>query len=519
MDLLGFLSIGFATALSWSNILVCFAGVFLGTVIGVLPGLGPTATVSLLLPLTFTMNPASAVILMAGIYYGSQYGGSLTSILVRIPGESASVVTCIDGYEMAKRGRAGAALGIAAFGSFIAGIVVTIALFFVGPVLARFALRFGPPEYAALVLLGLLLVTQVSQTSCLNSLIMACLGLLLSTVGVDRIHGDQRFTFGLIGLFNGFNVAVLCMGLFAIAELLTSAEGRENTPKPVAQPRRLREMLPNREEWRRSTLPITRGTALGFLLGILPGGGATIASFAAYVMERRISKHPERFGQGAIEGVAGPESANNAAAQASFIPLLSLGIPANAVLAVVLASLLVQGVLPGPTLMTKSPDLFFGVIISMLVGNVILVVLNVPLISVFVLLLRVPISILSPLIIVFCVIGAYSLDNSSADVLMMVGLGLAGYLMRKVDLDPAPLVLAFVLGQIFETALQQSLLVGRGSLGVFLDRPIAAFLIGCSVCLIVFQAGGAILARARAAAGRGSRNESQPMRRFSRPPP
>jgi putative tricarboxylic transport membrane protein len=497
MEIFDYLAVGFGTALSPHNLLVCFTGVFVGTAIGVLPGLGPTATVSLLLPLSFTMTPASAVILMAGIYYGSQYGGSLTAILVRIPGESSSMVTCLDGYEMAKQGRAGAALGMSAFGSFIAGVTVTIALFFVGPALAQFALRFGPAEYAALVLLGLLLVTQISQTSRLNSLLMACLGLLMSTVGVDAIFGDHRYTFGFLGLFNGFNIAVMAMGLFGVAELLSNAEGRETAPAPIAQPRRLRDMLPNREDWRRSAMPLVRGTGLGFLLGLLPGGGATIAAFAAYVMERRISRHPERFGKGAIEGVAGPESANNAAAQSAFIPLLSLGIPANAVIGVILASLLIQGVQPGPSLMTRNPDIFFGVIISMLIGNIMLVILNVPLISVFVQLLRVPISILSPIIIVFCVIGSYSLNNSQADVLMMVLLGMAGYLMRKVEFDPAPLVLAFVLGQIFETSLRQSLLVGRGTLVLFYERPIAAFLVGCSALLILVQIGGSLIAYRR----------------------
>ena len=501
MQIFDYLAIGFSTALSLNNIFVCFVGVFVGTAIGVLPGLGPTATVSLLLPLSFTMSPTSAIILMAGIYYGSQYGGSLTAILVRIPGESSSMVTCLDGYEMARQGRAGAALGMAAFASFIAGVVVTCALFFVGPLLASFALRFGPAEYAALVLLGLLLVTQISQGSRLNALLMACVGLLMSTVGVDAIFGDHRYTFGLLGIYSGFDVAIMAMGLFGVAELLSNAEGRESAPKPIAQPRRLSEMLPTRDDWKKSALPLVRGTGLGFLLGLLPGGGATIASFAAYVMERRISKHPEKFGKGAIEGVAGPESANNAAAQSAFIPLLSLGIPANAVMGVILASLLIQGVQPGPSLMVKNPGLFFGVIISMLLGNIMLVILNVPLISIFVQLLRVPISILSPLIIVFCVIGSYSLNNSAGDVLMMVALGIAGYLMRKVDLDPAPLVLAFVLGQIFETSLRQTLLVGRGSLSPFYERPIAAFLIACSALLIIAQIVHAYVSYRRARRG------------------
>ena len=448
MDVLGNLWLGLGTALSLTNLAYCFVGAFVGTVIGVLPGLGPVATISLLLPLSYAMGPTSAVILMAGIYYGAQYGGSITSILVRIPGEASSVVTCLDGYAMARQGRAGAALGIAAFGSFIAGIASTAALFVVGPAMAELALAFGPAEYAALVLLGLLLVTQVSQTSRLNSLLMVAFGLLLATVGIDPIYGTERFTFGVYSIYDGLNMALLAMGLFGVAELLTMAEGGDAMAAPVAQPSRLRELLPTAEDWKASAAPIARGTGLGFLLGMLPGGGATLASFSTYVMERRLAKQPERFGNGAIEGVAGPEASNNAAAQAAFVPLLSLGIPANPVLGVILGALLIQGITPGPQLAAAKPDLFFGVMASMLVGNLMLVVLNVPLISIFVLLLRVPGSILAPLIIVFCVIGAYSLSNSVVEVLLMIGFGIGGYLMRKVDLDPAPLILAFVLGDI-----------------------------------------------------------------------
>jgi putative tricarboxylic transport membrane protein len=487
MDVVDAIGIGFATALTLKNVIYCFVGAFVGTVVGVLPGLGPVATISLLLPFSFTMDITSAIILMAGIFYGAQYGGSITAILVRIPGEASAVVTCLDGYAMARKGRAGAALGIAAFGSFIAGILVTIALFLVGPAMSGVALAFGPAEYTALVLLGLLLVTQLSSGSQTKALLMVSFGLLLSTVGRDPIYGAERFTFGIFSIYDGLNMALLAMGLFGVAELLIMAEGGAQNAIPVAQPRRLSDLLPNAADWRQSIGPILRGTGLGFFLGLLPGGGATLASFSAYVVERRLAKEPQRFGEGAIEGVAGPESANNAAAQSSFVPLLSLGIPANAVMAVILGALLVQGITPGPGLIANRPDLFFGVIASMLIGNMMLVVLNVPLISVFVLLLRVPGSILAPLIIVFCVVGAYTLSNSVAEVVIMIGFGIAGYLMRKIDLDPAPLVLAFVLGNILETNFRQALLVGKGTLSLFYTRPIAAFLIAVSLALVGLQ--------------------------------
>jgi putative tricarboxylic transport membrane protein len=484
MDLLNAIAIGFATALTLKNIAYCFVGTFVGTVIGVLPGLGPVATISLLLPFSHTMDVTSAVILMAGIFYGAQYGGSITAILVRIPGEPSAVVTCLDGYAMARQGRAGAALGIAAFGSFIAGVLVTAALFVVGPALSEVALAFGPAEYTALVLLGLLLVTQLSSGSQSKALLMVAFGLLLSTVGRDPIYGTERFTFGVFTLFDGLNMALLAMGLFGVSELLLLAEGGAKKAQPIAQPSRLGELLPNREDWLRSLTPIMRGTGLGFFLGLLPGGGATLSSFSSYVLERRLAKNPERFGHGAIEGVAGPESANNAAAQSSLVPLLSLGIPANAVMAVILGALLVQGIQPGPQLIGNRPDLFFGVIASMLVGNLMLIVLNVPLISIFVQLLRVPGSILSPLIIVFCVVGAYTLSNSVVEVIIMIGFGIVGYLMRKIDLDPASLVLAFVLGNILETNFRQSLLVGKGTLALFYTRPIAAFLLLACITLM-----------------------------------
>ena len=487
MDLLQSIAVGFGTALTLKKIAYCFVGTFVGTMVGVLPGLGPVATISLLLPFSFTMDVTSAVILMAGIFYGAQYGGSITAILVRIPGEASAVVTCLDGYAMARKGRAGAALGIAAFGSFIAGVIATMALFVVGPAMAGVALAFGPAEYTALVLLGLLLVTQLSSGSQIRALLMVELGLLLSTVGRDPIYGTERFTFGIFTLFDGLNMALLAMGLFGVSELLILAEGGAKNAKPIAQPTRLADLLPNREDWLLSFRPILRGTGLGFFLGLLPGGGATLASFSAYVLERRLARNPERFGQGAIEGVAGPESANNAAAQSSFVPLLSLGIPANAVMAVILGALLVQGIQPGPQLIANRPDLFFGVIASMLIGNLMLIVLNVPLISIFVQLLRVPGSIMAPLIIVFCVVGAYTLSNSAVEVSIMIGFGVIGYLMRKIDLDPAPLVLAFVLGNILETNFRQSLLVGRGTLVLYYTRPIAMGLLFCCAIMVALQ--------------------------------
>lgn len=487
MDLLQSIAVGFGTALTLKNIAYCFVGTFVGTMVGVLPGLGPVATISLLLPFSFTMDVTSAVILMAGIFYGAQYGGSITAILVRIPGEASAVVTCLDGYAMARKGRAGAALGIAAFGSFIAGVIATMALFVVGPAMAGVALAFGPAEYTALVLLGLLLVTQLSSGSQIRALLMVALGLLLSTVGRDPIYGTERFTLGIFTLFDGLNMALLAMGLFGVSELLILAEGDAKNAKPIAQPTRLADLLPNREDWLLSFRPILRGTGLGFFLGLLPGGGATLASFSAYVLERRLARNPERFGQGAIEGVAGPESANNAAAQSSFVPLLSLGIPANAVMAVILGALLVQGIQPGPQLIANRPDLFFGVIASMLIGNLMLIVLNVPLISIFVQLLRVPGSIMAPLIIVFCVVGAYTLSNSAVEVSIMIAFGIIGYLMRKIDLDPAPLVLAFVLGNILETNFRQSLLVGRGTLILYYTRPIAMGLLFCCAIMVALQ--------------------------------
>jgi len=494
------LLLGFSVSLSWENLYVCLIGVTLGTAVGVLPGLGPTATISLLLPITFHMQPVSALIMLAGIFYGAMYGGSITSILMKVPGEAASIVTCIDGHEMARRGRAGAALGMSAFASFIAGIVSTIGIAVVGPAAAQLAYEFGPVERAALVALGLIMVTMISTGSRLNGLAMVAAGLLLSTVGADFVTGLDRFTFGRGELSDGFNIALLAMGMFGLSELLMLASKPADQGGLLPQPRRLAEMLPDRTDWRRSAAPIGRGSLLGFLLGLLPGGGALLASFASYVVEKRMTRRPQEFGKGAIEGVAGPEAANNAAAQGAFIPMLSLGLPANAIMGMMLGALMIQGITPGPKLMTENPGLFWGTITSLFIGNGMLVILNVPLLWLFVLLLRIPQRILSPLIMLFCIIGAFSLSNSGFDVILVVLFGLAGYALRRAGYDPAPLVIAFVLGSIFEKAVRQSLLMGYGSPMIFLERPISAVLIAATALMLLLP-----LLRHRLAAMRSPR--------------
>lgn len=485
MELLDSLSLGFATTLQLSNLLYCLIGVFIGTAVGVLPGLGPTATIALLLPVTYQMDTTGSVIMLAGIYYGAMYGGSITSILVNIPGEAASIVTCIDGHVMAKKGRAGPALGIAAFGSLIAGIATTVGIVVIGPPLAQVALEFGPPERFALIMLGLTLVTFISAGSKLRSVMSALAGLLLSAIGLDLVSGQQRFIYDIPYFFDGLNVVVLAMGLFGIGEVLADAERRSGQLSIIATPGR-GDLMPSREDWRLSAAPIARGTLLGFVLGLMPGGGAMIAAFASYVMEKKLSQTPQIFGNGAIEGVAGPESANNAAAQSGFVPLLNLGIPANATMGVILGALMIHGVNPGPLLYIERPDLFWGVVTSMFVGNIMLIILNVPLIGIFVRLLQVPASVLSPLIMLVCIVGAFSINNNIADVLVMFAAGLAGFLMKKASLDAAPLIVAFVLGSMFESSLHQALGIGYGSAWVFFLRPISAtFLIVTAIIILV----------------------------------
>ena len=486
MDALANFLFGLGVALEPSRLAMALSGAALGTAVGVIPGLGPTATVSLLLPVTIMLDQTSAIILLAGIYYGSLYGGSTTSILMRVPGEAASVVSCFDGYPMARQGRAGVALGISAFASFLAGIAATMAIVAVGPRFASTALAFGPVEKAALVVFGLSLAANIGEGPRIRAWAMVALGLLLSTVGVDLVSGEERYTFGSIHMRDGFHVAILAMGMFGISEMLILAQRAPEPASAMVTSYRLRDLLPNRRDWKDSSVPMARGTALGFFLGLLPGGGALIASFASYVMEKRLSGTPERFGKGAIEGLAGPESANNAAAQASFIPLLCLGIPANAVVGVIMGALLMQGVVPGPRLIVEHPELFWGVVASMLVANAMLIVLNVPLIRIFVLLLRIPPAIMAPSILLVCVIGAFSINNSSFDVMVVVVCGFLSYGLRKAGFDLAPLLLAFLLGSLLEQNLRQGLILGFGDPRIFLSSPISlSFILAAGLTLVL----------------------------------
>lgn len=464
---------GFSVALQPINLMFCFLGVFIGTLIGVLPGIGPVGTMAILLPVTYGIPPTTAIIMLAGIYYGAQYGGSTTSILVNIPGEAASVVTTLDGYQMALKGRAGPALGIAAFGSFIAGTIGVIGLQLLAPPLVAVALRFGPPEYSSLMILGFVVLTYLAQKSMAKALMMAGVGIILGTIGLDTMTGMPRFTFRIPELLDGVGLAPLAMGLFGISEILLNVEKKI---KQELLTTKVKGLFPTREDWRRAIGAILRGSGFGFFLGILPGGGAVLGSFVSYALEKRISKHPEEFGKGAIEGVAAPEAANNSAAQGAFIPLLTLGIPSNVVMAILLGALMIHNITPGPMLVKQHPQLFWGVISSMYMGNVMLLVLNLPLIGLWVQLLRVPYAILFPLILYICLIGAYVINNSVIDVTIMLLCGVVGYLMRKFEYEPAPLVLAYVLAPMLENALRQSLILSGGSFGIFMVRPISA---GC----------------------------------------
>ena len=483
MDIIQNMLYGFQVALQPINLIYCFFGVLIGTLVGVLPGLGPAAAIALLLPSTFKATPVSAIIMLAGIYYGAQYGGSTTSILVNIPGEASSVVTCIEGYRMALRGRAGPALGISAFGSFIAGTFAVIALTLLGPLLAGIALQFGPPEFFSLMIVGIMVLTFLSSGSMIKALMMASVGLILGGVGMDAISGKYRFTFNIQVLLDGVGLVPVVMGLFGIAEVL---ENLETEIKREILTTRVKNLLPNLKDWAESIWAIIRGTILGFFLGIIPGGGAIVASFASYAIEKKVSKHPEEFGKGAIAGVAGPESANNSAAGGSFIPLLTLGIPPNAVMAILLGALMIHGLQPGPLLMTRAPDIFWGTIVSMYIGNGMLLVLNLPLIPLWVMVLRVPYYLLYPLIILFCLVGSYSIGNNTGDVIIMLIFGIVGYLMRKFRYDAPPMVLALVLGGELEASLRQSLMMSRGDFSIFVSRPISlGFLIVAILLLVV----------------------------------
>ncbi|MCL2319745.1 MAG: tripartite tricarboxylate transporter permease [Treponema sp.] len=476
---------GFSIALSGYNILFAFLGCLLGTAVGVLPGLGPAATISLLLPVVYNMgSPTTSIIFLAGIFYGAMYGGSTTSILLRLPGEAASVVTAIDGSEMAKKGRAGAALAIAAIGSFIAGTLGVIGLNFFGPPIAEFALKFGPPEYFTLMLLGLLLAVFLTGSSPLKGLIMLFLGILLANVGIDPLSGRQRFTFGTVALMNGFDFVTIAMGMFGLSEILLALE--ENISAEFVT-QKIGRLWPTAKEWVESRWAIVRGSIIGFFIGVIPGGGAVISSLVSYSVERKVSKNPEEFGHGSIAAVAGPESANNAASSSSFIPLLTLGIPCNASIAMIYAALLIQGVRPGPFLMIDHADIFWGVIASMYIGNVILLVLNLPLVGIWVKLLKVPFGILGPIIILITMVGSYSLQNNMFHVYSFVGFGIFGYIMRKLEFEPGPLLMSFILAPLMENSLRQSLLLSQGSFGIFVTRPISGIFIGIFVVVLIFQ--------------------------------
>jgi putative tricarboxylic transport membrane protein len=477
---------GFGIAFSAVNLLWAFIGCVLGTAVGVLPGLGPAATIALLLPISMSMgSPVTAIILMSGIFYGAMYGGSTTSILLKIPGEAASVVTCIDGHEMAKKGRAGAALGIAAIASFVAGTVGVIGLSAVAPPLASIALRFGPPEYFALTVLGLLLATYLAGASPLKGLIMATTGLLLGSIGMDPMSGEVRLAFGVSALTSNLDFVTLAMGLFGVSEILVSLE---DSGAASVLSTKIGKVFPSRKELLESAAPMGRGSLIGFLVGILPGGGAVLSSLVSYAVEKRASRNPGEFGHGALAGVAGPEAANNAAASSSFIPLLTLGIPGNAATAMIFAALLIHGVTPGPFLLKEHADVFWGVVASMYVGNVMLLVLNLPLVGLWVKLLEVPYAFMAPMIMILTLVGVYSVNNSSFDMWVMLLLGIFGYAMRKLKFDLGPLLLAFVLGPIMEKSVRQSLLMSGGKPGIFLDRPISATLLAVAVAFVVLSA-------------------------------
>jgi len=478
MDFLGGMLYGFSVSLEPGNLFACFMGVFIGTLIGVLPGIGPVATMSILLPVSFKMTATSAIIMMAGIFYGAMYGGSITSILVNIPGEAASVVTCLDGYQMARKGRAGPALGISAFGSFIAGSMGVVGIMVLAPPLAAMALKFGPPEIFGILILSFTMVTYLAGRSKLKAVAMAILGLILGTVGLDPIVVTPRFAYGSVTLMDGIGLAPLVMGLFGISEVFLNIEQKIKQEVFKAD---IKGLLPNKQDWKNSAWPITRGSLLGFFLGILPGIGAIIPTFISYGLEKKISKHPEKFGTGVIEGVAAPESANNAATAGCMVPLLTLGIPPNVVMAVLLGAFLTHGVQPGPLLVKEHPEIFWGVITSMYTGNAMLLVLNLPLIGLWVRLLKVPYGILFPLILLFCLIGVYSVAGNSWDIVIMLVFAILGYLMKKFEYEPAPLVLAFVLGRMAEESVRQSLVLSRGDLLIFFKHPIS-----CATMIIAF---------------------------------
>lgn len=485
MDLFSNLALGFSVALSLQNLFYCFLGALFGTLIGVLPGIGPLATIAMLLPITFHLEPTGALIMLAGIFYGAQYGGSTTAILVNLPGESSSVVTALDGYQMARQGRAGVALATAALASFFAGCVATIVIAVAAPALSRMALLFGPAEFSALMVMGLVAAVVLASGSIVSSLGMVMVGMLLGLIGTDVTTGEQRFTFGVRQIFDGVDFVVVAMGLFGVAEIIANLADKHTRSLSSGTITRL---MPTMAEVREAAPAAIRGTILGSVLGVLPGGGALVSSFASYSLEMRLAKDPSRFGKGAIEGVAGPEAANNAGAQASFIPMLALGIPPNAVMALMIAAMTIHGITPGPKFLADKPTLFWAMIASMWIGNLMLVILNLPLVGIWVKLLKIPYAYLYPAILVFCCVGVYSVNLRVFDVFMMAGFGVAGYFMRRIGCEPAPLVLGFILGPMLEEQFRRTLLLSDGDFTVFLTRPLSAALIGVTVLLLVLMA-------------------------------
>ncbi|RDJ19693.1 tripartite tricarboxylate transporter permease [Bosea caraganae] len=484
MEAISGLMTGFGVILTPSNILLCLLGSFVGTMIGVLPGIGPLAALALLLPVTFSLPPVAGVVMLAAIFYGAMYGGSTTSILLNIPGEAASVVTCRDGYQMARQGRAGAALGIAAIGSFVAGTLSVIALTFFAPVLGVIALRFGPPENVALMVLGLVCTLYMITGSTLKGLTMIALGVLLAMIGIDVVNGQERFTFGSINLTGGLDLLAIVIGLFGVSEILANVE---KITKNALIAEKIKGLFPTREDWKASLAPMLRGSGLGFLLGLVPGGGPITASFISYAVEQRLAKDPSRFGKGAIEGVAGPEAANNAAVGGGMIPVLSLGIPGTPVTALLLGALVIQGIQPGPLFMQQRPDLFWGIVASMYIGNVFLLILNLPLVGLWVQLLRVPYRVLFPIVLMLSVVGTYSANKNVFDLWVMLSFGVAGYVLRKLEYDLAPFLIAFVLAPLLEQSLRQSLVMSPDGIMIMVQRPIAAGLIAIAFVLVALM--------------------------------
>jgi putative tricarboxylic transport membrane protein len=482
MDIVGGLLIGFQTIFHVDVIFYCFVGVFIGTLVGVLPGIGPVGAMSILLPSTFGISPTASIVMLAGIYYGSAYGGSTTSILVNIPGEACSIVTCLDGYQMARKGRAGVALGMSAMGSFIGGTLAIVGLMVLVFPLAAAAVKFGPAEVFAVMCLAMTLLTYLSAGSVLDSFIMIVFGLLIGCVGMDPIAAMPRFFFGSTTLLDGFGLVPVVMGLFGITEVLTNVASPEER---VIFKATIKNLFPNLADWKRSIGPILRGSVMGFFLGILPGGGAVMASFASYATEKKMSKHPEEFGQGAIEGVAGPETANNAAAGGAFVPMLALGIPPNALMALLLGAMIIHGISPGPLLMVQHPDVFWGVIASMYMGNAMLLILNMPLIGMWVKVLKVPYRLLMPLILLCCLIGSYATGSNPTDIAIMIIFGVIGYILRKYGYELAPFVLALVLGPLMETNFRNALIISDGNFMIFLTKPISATLLAIAALLLI----------------------------------